>query len=176
MIGWENDRGAYFIQKLKNEIDNLSDALEDTNEDIGTLSNLTTTAKTNVVSAINEVDVNCDTNTASIGTLTDLKTTSKTNIVSAINEVDDFVPKTYSVGKNDSMTFVKPAGIVLVWIVREASSTASDLFIIDNWNSVIHMIGNTASISVTISGTTVTIANTASLAVGVMIQYGINIV
>ena len=51
---------------------------------IGTLSNLTTTAKTDLVSAINEVD----SETAGIGTLANLTTTDKTNLVSAVNEVD----------------------------------------------------------------------------------------
>ena len=51
---------------------------------IGTLSNLTTTAKTDLVSAINEVDGE----TAGIGTLADLTTSTKTNLVAAVNEVD----------------------------------------------------------------------------------------
>lgn len=54
---------------------------------IGTLANLTTTAKTNVVEAINEVDSNCDSNASKIGTLSSLDTTVKTDLVSAINEV-----------------------------------------------------------------------------------------
>lgn len=71
-------------------------SIADTNTtNIGTLSNLTTTAKTSLVSAINEVDSNTDTNTSSIGTinsnigtLSNLTTTAKNNLVSAINEVD----------------------------------------------------------------------------------------
>lgn len=54
---------------------------------IGDLTNLTTTSKTNLVSAINEVDNNCDTNTTSIGTLSNLTTTAKDSLVNAINEV-----------------------------------------------------------------------------------------
>lgn len=68
---------------------------------IGTLSNLNTTAKNNLVSAINEVNTqvgtntgdistissNVTTNTNNIGTLADLSTTNKSNLVNAINEV-----------------------------------------------------------------------------------------
>lgn len=69
---------------------------------IGTLSSLTTTAKTNLVAAINEVDSEAstanstavqadgkaDTNATAIGTLANLDTTAKTDLVSAINEVN----------------------------------------------------------------------------------------
>lgn len=76
---------------------------------IGTLTNLTTTAKSDLVSAINEVDSDLSgigdlttltTSTksscvgainevdADIGLLTNLTTTAKTNLVSAVNEVD----------------------------------------------------------------------------------------
>lgn len=78
-------------------------SLADNNETaIGDLSNLTTTAKTNLVGAINEVDSDLGTlsttvgnhttaignNTTAIGDLTNLTTTAKNNLVSAINEVD----------------------------------------------------------------------------------------
>lgn len=55
---------------------------------IGNLSNLTTTAKTDLVVAINEVDAEADANTTAIGTLANLETTNKTNLVGAINEVN----------------------------------------------------------------------------------------
>jgi hypothetical protein len=48
---------------------------------VGTLGNLTTTAKNSIVAAINEVD-------GEIGTLASLTTTSKNNIVAAINGVN----------------------------------------------------------------------------------------
>lgn len=78
-------------------------SLADTNAGaIGDLSNLSTTAQNNLVSAINEVDGdvatntanistnthNIDTNTTAIGTLANLTTSSKTDLVVAINEVD----------------------------------------------------------------------------------------
>ena len=75
----------------------------DTNADsIGTLSSLTTTAKSNLVAAINEVDAdvatntnniatntsNIATNTTNIGTLTNLTTSNKTDLVVASNEIN----------------------------------------------------------------------------------------
>lgn len=61
---------------------------------IGTLTSLTTTEKTNLVGAVNEVKGTADTalglantNKASIGTLTNLATTEKGNLVGAVNEV-----------------------------------------------------------------------------------------
>ena len=58
---------------------------------IGNLSNLTTTANTDLVSAINEVDAEADTNTTAIGTLANLETAVKTNLVGAVNEVNSNV-------------------------------------------------------------------------------------
>ena len=69
---------------------------------IGDLTTLTTTEKTNLVGAINEVDGNVDTlsgtvgqhttdiadNTSAIGNLANLDTTAKTSLVAAINEVN----------------------------------------------------------------------------------------
>ena len=55
---------------------------------IGTLTSLTTTAKTNLVAAVNEVDSHADTANAAIGTLAELTTTEKGTAVGAINEVD----------------------------------------------------------------------------------------
>lgn len=51
---------------------------------VGDLTNLTTTAKTDTVAAINEVD-------GDIGDLTTLTTTAKTSAVAAINEVDGVI-------------------------------------------------------------------------------------
>lgn len=56
---------------------------------IGTLQNLTTDAKDDLVKAINEVDAHADANKAEIGDLSTLTTDEKTTIVGAINEVDE---------------------------------------------------------------------------------------
>lgn len=65
---------------------------------IGTLTSLTTSSKTNLVRAINEVDSHANTaqstantNKTNIGTLSSLKTTIKTSIVNAINWLYDNV-------------------------------------------------------------------------------------
>ena len=63
-------------------------------EMIGSLSNLNTTDKSNVVSAINEVNGNVTNTDDKIGTLTNLNTTDKSNVVSAINEVNGNVTNT----------------------------------------------------------------------------------
>lgn len=55
---------------------------------IGTLQDLTTDAKDDLVKAINEVDAHADANKSEIGDLSTLTTDEKTTIVGAINEVD----------------------------------------------------------------------------------------
>lgn len=55
MIGWENNQGAYYIDKLEKSVSVLSDAIDDAKEEIGNLTDLSTTAKTNIVAAINEL-------------------------------------------------------------------------------------------------------------------------
>ena len=56
---------------------------------IGTLQELTTDAKDDLVKAINEVDAHADANKSEIGNLSTLTTDEKTTIVGAINEVDE---------------------------------------------------------------------------------------
>ena len=77
-----------------------SKATQNTNN-IGTMSNLNTTEKSNLVGAINEVNTQVETNTGNIstntsnistlgtnqGVMTNLTTTEKSNLVGAINEV-----------------------------------------------------------------------------------------
>lgn len=55
---------------------------------IGTLQELTTDAKDDLVKAINEVDAHADANKSEIGDLSTLTTDEKTTIVGAINEVN----------------------------------------------------------------------------------------
>lgn len=60
----------------------------DNNEtSIGTLTNLQTTEKSNLVGAVNEVNTNSTNNSTNIGTLSSLSTTEKSNLVGAVNEV-----------------------------------------------------------------------------------------
>ena len=67
--------------------DGTMDTLLNTNL-TGSLSDLETTDKTNLVSAINELNTDMSTNTSNIGDLTSLDTTEKSNLVGAINEVN----------------------------------------------------------------------------------------
>ena len=66
------------------EADSIDYSWEDK---VGDLTTLTTTDKTDVVSAINEVKTEANTNATNIGDLTDLTTTDKSNLVDALNEV-----------------------------------------------------------------------------------------
>jgi hypothetical protein len=70
---------------------NLTDAINDAwnkAQEIGTLSELTTDGKTNLVEAINEIDIHADINQNSIGNLAMLDTGYKVDLVGAINEVN----------------------------------------------------------------------------------------
>jgi hypothetical protein len=57
------------------------------NNMIGVLSGLNTASKSNIVAALNEVQVIATGNTSAIGSLGGLTTTAKTTLVAAINEV-----------------------------------------------------------------------------------------
>ena len=88
------------MSKIDTQMKTNADNNTITDGKIGTLSNLTTTAQSNLVAAINEVDENCDTNAGAIsttntniGTLANLTTTNKTSVVNAINEVDGNIKK-----------------------------------------------------------------------------------
>ena len=93
----------------------------DTNADsIGTLSSLTTTAKTSCVAAINEIDgevttntnniatntSNIATNTTHIGTVANLTTASKTDLVVAANEINAKVGNTSNLNTSDKTSTV----------------------------------------------------------------------
>ena len=54
---------------------------------IGVLANLTTTSKSDIVSALNEVLSKTNVNVNAIGTLSTLTTSAKSNLVAALNEV-----------------------------------------------------------------------------------------
>ena len=98
---------------------------------IGTLTNLTTTEKGNLVGAVNEVKGTADaaqtkandaftqanTNKASIGTLTNLTTTEKGNLVGAVNEVKGSVDaaNTAIAGKADlGLSNINAAGETVI--------------------------------------------------------------
>ena len=69
---------------------------------IGTLSNLTTTAKTDLVSAVNEVNSSA----VGVGDISQLTTSDKTSVVAAVNEVDK------DIGNLTSLNTVNKTSIV----------------------------------------------------------------
>lgn len=94
---------------------------------IGTLSNLTTTEKSNLVGAINEIDSDLGTlsttvgnhttaiadNTSDIGTLFNLTTSAKSNLVAAVNEVDgNCDSNTSAIGTLSSLTTSSKSNLV----------------------------------------------------------------
>lgn len=80
-----NVQKAYGITVLKAVYDadgnTLDEILQTYDNKVGDTSSLTTTANTDLVSAINEVDGN-------VGDLSGLSTTAKNNLVSAVNELN----------------------------------------------------------------------------------------
>lgn len=131
------------INELANQssVDALATALNNLASAIGTLASLTTEVKTDLVSAINEVDYNADaaagaaSNAQSdatsalinIGTLTNLTTEAKTNLVSAINEVDGHADSAATnIGTLSSLTTTEKSN--LVGAINEVASTAGGAY------------------------------------------------
>ena len=103
-----SDKPTYLVDyngdmsKIDTGIYNAQSEATTNTTSIGTLSNLNTTEKTNLVGAINEVNTQVGTNTGNIstlntsvsantgniGTMANLSTTDKTSLVNAVNEVN----------------------------------------------------------------------------------------
>ena len=100
-------------------------------EMIGSLQDLTTTDKTDIVSAINEVNASIG-DVPAIGDLDDLTTTAKTDLVSAINEVNgkantnttNITTNTNAIGDLTDLTTT--ATTDLVSAVNEVNTTATN--------------------------------------------------
>jgi hypothetical protein len=91
----------------------LVSAVNEHDSEIGDLSTLTTTDKTTIVAAINEVKGNTDTNTTNIGTLSNLTTTNKSNLVDAVNEVNGEVDtNTTNIGTLSNLTTTDKSNLV----------------------------------------------------------------
>lgn len=89
-IGEEAEEYYSQYEQANNDAHGVLQAQITTNfNNIGTLQELTTDAKDDLVKAINEVDAHADANKAEIGNLSTLTTDEKTTIVGAINEVDN---------------------------------------------------------------------------------------
>ena len=91
------------IYNVSEAVSGVSGSITVINGNIGTLASLTTTDKTDLVSAINEVDTNSKNNATNIGTLANLETENKTNIVNAINEIQEYfnINSFESINSND---------------------------------------------------------------------------
>lgn len=88
-IGEEAEEYYSQYEQANNDAHAVLQAQITTNfNNIGTLQELTTDAKDDLVKAINEVDAHADANKSAIGDLSNLTTDEKTTIVGAINEVD----------------------------------------------------------------------------------------
>lgn len=88
-IGEEAEEYYSQYEQANNDAHAVLQAQITTNfNNIGTLQDLTTDAKDDLVKAINEVDAHADANKSEIGDLSTLTTDEKTTIVGAINEVD----------------------------------------------------------------------------------------
>ena len=88
-IGEEAEEYYSQYEQANNDAHAVLQAQITTNfNNIGTLEDLTTDAKDDLVKAINEVDEHADANKSAIGDLSTLTTDEKTTIVGAINEVD----------------------------------------------------------------------------------------
>ena len=81
---------------------------------IGTLGNLATNARTNLVAAINELFTKIGDNTTAIGFLPSLQTSQKGNLVAAINEV-----------KNSNQTFGAGTGSSSLLRLNQSNSATS---------------------------------------------------
>lgn len=88
-IGEEAEEYYSQYEQANNDAHAVLQAQITTNfNNIGTLQDLTTDAKDDLVKAINEVDAHADANKSEIGDLSTLTTDEKTTLVGAINEVD----------------------------------------------------------------------------------------
>lgn len=171
-----SDKPTYLVDyngdmsKIDTAIYNAKNEADTNATSIGTLANLTTDTKTNIVSAINEVDSHADTNasniasntsaietnttnigtnTTNIGTLANLNTTTKTNLVSAINEiVAKFNLSTINTYTKDDMT------------ASGCTVTGGTITIAKNSDSSICKIYGTLVITKSQATATITIPNT----------------
>lgn len=93
---------------------------------IGDLINLQTTNKTNIVSAVNEVNTNTNNNTTKIGNLNSLQTTTKSSLVNAINEVNtNTISNTSNIGNLVNLQTTNKSNIVSA--VNEVNTNVNNI-------------------------------------------------
>ena len=130
------------LDRLREDIDDEASAREsadtqlqaniDANSDkIGTLSDLSTDDKSDLVHAINEVDAHADANQTRIGHLPDLSTNDKSDLVHAINEVNSKSlmslkgKKILIIGDSISATDNTLEGVQPVWSTQFANKLSN---------------------------------------------------
>lgn len=100
-------------------LNKIETGIYDAHVEIGDLTSLTTTVKTSLVLAINELD-------AEIGDLTSLTTTEKSTLVGAINELDSYIDDLFSdVGNLGSLTTTAVSDLVSA--INELDAENGDL-------------------------------------------------
>lgn len=121
-IGEEAEEYYSQYEQANNDAHAVLQAQITTNfNNIGTLQELTTDAKDDLVKAINEVDAHADANKSEIGDLSTLTTDEKTTIVGAINEVDNHADNAQQTA--DNATTLANTGIS---IAEQAQTTANN--------------------------------------------------
>lgn len=143
-----NDKPTYLVDynsdmsAIDTGIYNAQTTADTNTNAIGTLSNLNTTEKTNLVGAINEVNTQVGTNTGNIGTLqtgvaantgnigtmANLDTTDKTSLVNAVNEVNELASEIlkFNLGTATTLNYTSTDNISSVGQGSLSLSTNSD--------------------------------------------------
>lgn len=108
--------------KLSNAQD-IADAVTNIEGVTGKLADLSTTAKGNLVAAINEVFAKAGTNATAIGNISTLSTTDKTNVVAAINELVTKITDLTNASTISIDTSVTTAGAAKSYTVKQGTKT-----------------------------------------------------
>lgn len=161
---WNSERwNAVTVADL---ITALAGDLDDVQGAVGTLADLTTTTKTDLVAAINEVDSEAAAaqSTASsantkIGTLSNLNTTAKNNLVAAVNEINS---KCTAIGIKNVIEVTTPSFSSLPKTFNAAGITADHELVQDGYAYVSVPSAMGADWSITTGAGTITISGTFS--------------
>ena len=117
------DVSAEYIERISNEyVDGVTP--EEMEEVTGDLDDLTTTSKTNLVSAINEVN-------GIAGDLDDLTTMEKTNLVGAINEINSAIADKGSVKVTGDGVKTYSATLAELFALVDYTKVTRDTYLID---------------------------------------------
>ena len=131
-IGEEAEEYYSQYEQANNDAHAVLQAQITTNfNNIGTLQDLTTDAKDDLVKAINEVDAHADANKSEIGNLSTLTTDEKTTLVGAINEVDAHADANKAeIGNLSALTTDEKA--TLVGAINEVDNHADNATVLAN--------------------------------------------